>query len=165
MKRSIGQLLLFVLSIAGLAISAYLVYVHFDSKALVCSNSGYVNCESVLTSSRAFVPGTRIPIAYMGVVWFVVSGVIAFLAWKIWPQKRGLLITQLAWAICGILSVLYLVYLEIVVLNAICAWCTAVHVIILAMLLLNVILFTRTDADEEYELEEEDTPSLSSAHK
>jgi uncharacterized membrane protein len=37
-----------------------------------------------------------------------------------------------AWAALGVLFVLYLVFVEIVLLHQICEWCTAVHLLVLA---------------------------------
>ena len=46
---------------------------------------------------------------------------------------------QFAWSLLGLLAVLYLVYIEIVRLHTICAWCTAFHVVILLMFLVTLV--------------------------
>lgn len=150
-RRSGGQLALLVLSIAGIAISIYLTYVHFNSGALVCTTSGIVNCERVLSSTYSVVPGTTIPITVPGLLWFLVSGVLALLAWRVWPERRVLRLAECAWACIGLVTVLYLVYVELVLLHTICAWCTAVHAIILVMLLITVFLVYGGEDEEEDE--------------
>ncbi|GHO43175.1 vitamin K epoxide reductase family protein [Ktedonospora formicarum] len=154
-RRSGGQLALLVLSLVGIVISIYLTYVHFNSGALVCTTSGLVNCERVLSSTYSQVPGTSIPISVPGMLWFLVSGVLAVLAWFVWPAKRSVHIIEFAWACTGLVTILYLVYVELVRLHTICAWCTALHVIILAMLLITVFLIyggQEDDEDEEIEV-------------
>ena len=51
-----------ILSIAGLGVATYLTITHFDKVALVCSNSGAINCAKVTTSPQSYVfgiPGWR----------------------------------------------------------------------------------------------------------
>jgi uncharacterized membrane protein len=62
------------------------------------------------------------------------------------------------------LSVFYLVYAEIVALHKVCAWCTVIHVTILAMLLLAVIQWQGASDDEAELEEEEELPSLPARH-
>ena len=46
-----------VLSIAGLGIATYLTITHFDKVALVCSDSGAINCTKVTTSPQSVIFG------------------------------------------------------------------------------------------------------------
>jgi uncharacterized membrane protein len=104
---------------------------------LVCGVRGPIDCERVLTSGYAQLAGTSIPTSAAGLAWFAVSGVLAAvqlvrpLAWI--PLTAGL-----AWSLAGILAALALVYVEIVVLGAICAWCTGAHLLVLLTLLLTL---------------------------
>jgi len=54
-------------------------------------------------------------------------------------QKRWIHKAQFAWTLAGLLIVLYLVYVEIVRLHTICAWCTAFHIVILLMFLVALV--------------------------
>ena len=73
------------------------------------------------------------PTAAAGILWFAVSGV---LAWGRLRSDSGRLHqAQLAWAGLGLLTILYLVYVEIDRIGAICAWCTAAHALVLVSLL------------------------------
>ncbi len=69
-------------------------------------------------------------------------------------QQRWLPPAQFAWALVGMLTALYLVYVEIVRLHAICAWCSGLHVLILLMFLVTLIRLT-SPAPEPAELETE----------
>lgn len=165
-KRAGGQIALLVLAGVGVLISIYLTIVHYDSAnvPLVCSANGLVNCERVLSSPFSVVPGTSIPISIPGLFWFLVSGVLVFASWRLWPQQRSLRIGQLAWSLLGMLTVFYLVYAELVRLHNICAWCTALHAIILVMFLIIVVLFQTTmdeELDEDIDEEEEATAPIS----
>ena len=126
---------LVAMALAGLAISVYLTTVHYAHVPLLCSAGGIVNCTQVTTSVYSVVPGTQIPITIPGMLWFLVSGGLASAAWRmqartgVAPARLGL--AHLGWGAIGLVTVLYLVYIEIVRLHAICEWCTAVHMLTL----------------------------------
>ncbi len=128
-------LLLIVLAagVAGAGVSVYLTLVHSNSTALVCAAGGIVNCERVLSSAYGTILGSPVPTAAAGILWFGVSGVLAGLRLR----GDGTLLArgQLAWALAGLLTVLFLIYVEIDVVGAICAWCTAAHALVLVSLL------------------------------
>lgn len=150
-RQSSGQIALFTLSLISIAIAIYLTIVHYNTEvALVCSSSGLVNCEHVLSSPYASIPGTSIPISVAGILWSIVGAALAIIAWLVWPEKHIVRIAELAWAGVGMFSVFYLVYAEIVLLHAICIWCTAVHIIILLYLLIAAFLVYTSTTQEPY---------------
>jgi len=160
-RRSSGQIALFTLSLINIAIAIYLTIVHYNTHvALVCSSSGLVNCEHVLSSPYASIPGTSIPISIAGILWSIVGVALAVIAWIVWPEKHLVRIAELAWAGVGMLSVFYLVYVELVLLHAICIWCTAVHVVVLLYLLIAVLL-VYTSINEENANAEQEQPGVS----
>lgn len=110
----------------GLAISIYLTLYHYAGVPLVCSDSGLINCASVLNSPYAYVLG--IPIAVFGIIFF-----LAMLAFLFINNMDAILI----WNLIGIGTVVYLLDIERLV-GHICAWCTAVHVIVLILLMLSL---------------------------
>jgi uncharacterized membrane protein len=117
---------LIVMALAGAAIALYLTITHVSSVPLVCTVGAVVNCGSVTHSAYSVIPGTSIPISVLGILWFAISGGLAL------TSQRWL---QLGWSALGLLVVIYLVYVEIVVLHQICEWCTGVHLLVLATLL------------------------------
>lgn len=125
-------LLLVVLAagIAGIGISIYLTVVHFTtSVALVCETGGVVNCERVISSPYGTIAGTGIPTSAAGIVWFAVSAGLAAL--RLRQEGAGLARAHLLWGAAGLLTVLYLVFVEIDRIGAICAWCTGAHLLVL----------------------------------
>ena len=115
--------------LAGLGVAVYLTFVHYSAAALVCSASGTVDCEKVLTSGYGVIAGTAIPTSAAGIVWFGVATVLAFTG-----PRRALQV----WSVIGLLTVVYLVFVEIVELGAICIWCTAAHALVVVIFLLTV---------------------------
>jgi len=161
LQRSGGQIAWLILSLLGIGIAIYLTVVHYQGAPLVCSTTGVVDCENVLSSAYSRIPGTALPITIPGLFWFLVSGVLALVAWRLRPGERRLLLLELIWAGLGMLTVFYLVYAEIVRLHKICAWCTGVHAIILVMLLVAVVQWQGTGLEDEDEEEEEEVQSVS----
>ena len=137
-QRSGGQILILLLSFLGAGIAIYLTAVHYEHTPLICSTNGLIDCAHVLSSSYSLIPGTTVPITIPGLGWCVVSGALAFIGLRSASSQRWLRITQLLWSFVGIVTALYLVYVEIVRLHTICAWCTALHAIILCMFLITL---------------------------
>lgn len=137
LRQSARQWLLLALALVGAGIAIYLTTVHYAQAPLLCSSQGLVNCERVTSSSYSVVPGTTLPITIPGLLWFVVSAVLAIGALR--QRQRWISTAQLVWGALGMLTVLYLVYVELVILHTICAWCTAVHVIVFVSLLVMII--------------------------
>jgi uncharacterized membrane protein len=118
---------------AGLAISIYLTVVHYSTIPLACPANAVVDCEQVLSSPYGVIGGSGIPTSAAGIVWF---GVSTLLAAGLVAHKRALAPIQLAWSALGLLTVLFLVYVEIVRLGAVCIWCSAAHVLVLLIFLI-----------------------------
>ena len=165
-QRSKSQVLLLALSLVGVAITLYLTSVHYENVPLVCSASGLIDCARVLSSSYSVVPGTTLPITIPGLGWCLISAslAIAGLFSTTGSGQRRIKIAQFFWALSGLLVVLYLVYVEIVRLHTICAWCTALHVLMLFLFLVTVVqlqsLPSVTTSSSVSELEE--TENISS---
>ena len=150
-KRSGGQILILLLSLLGSGIAIYLTAVHYEHTPLICSTNGVIDCARVLSSSYSLIPGTSVPITIPGLGWCVVSGALAFIGWRLASSQHWLSITQLLWSCVGIVTALYLVYVEIVRLQTICAWCTALHVVILCMFLITLAQLQQRELEAEPE--------------
>jgi len=129
------QLLALLAGVAGLGVSIYLTAVHFEGIPLACPANGSINCEQVLSSSYAVVAGSAIPTSAAGILWFAVSAAIAAVvvlshSAKVWSRL------QLAWSAIGLVTVLFLIYLEIVRLGVVCAWCSVAHALVLVIFLI-----------------------------
>ena len=128
------------LAVLGVLVSGYLTLLHYDRQVpLVCSSGSLVNCEQVLTSPSSMVLG--VPVAAFGLVWFVVAIVLVWgsLRPRVGPEPPGLRALSLGWTAIGTASVLWLIYEELGVVGKVCAWCTAIHLIVLALLVLQVL--------------------------
>jgi uncharacterized membrane protein len=130
-------LLATVAGLGGVAISIYLTFVHFIAVPLVCSASGAIDCERVLSSPYSVIGGTGLPTSVAGIAWFAVSAGLAFVQ-VIRPDSELLARLLLAWTAVGLACVVLLVFMEIVLLGAICIWCTAAHALVLLTFLLAV---------------------------
>jgi len=139
-----------LMAVAGLAISIYLTTVHYAGVPLVCTTNGTIDCSAVTTSKYSVVPGTNLPITIPGMLWFIVSGLLAAYSLVLRQQGRRepsrLRLIQLLWGAAGLLFVLYLVYAEIVLVRHICEWCTVIHLLTLATFLVALSRFQQGDA-------------------
>jgi uncharacterized membrane protein len=130
-----------VVALVGLAVSAYLTVEHFTSPAvLACPEGAVVNCAKVTSSPYSEVAG--IPVAVLGLAYFVVMA--ALLTPAGWRQRR-LDPVRVGGVGLGVLTVLYLVWVELFRVNALCLWCTAVHVC--TLVLLGTVLWRTADRD------------------
>jgi uncharacterized membrane protein len=103
-----------LLSLAGAGVSAYLTYAHYRGIAPVCTTGG---CEEVQTSRYAEVLG--VPVAVLGLV-----GYVALLATTL-TRAVELAAAAVAMALGGFGFSLYLVYVQLGILDAVCIWCLA----------------------------------------
>jgi uncharacterized membrane protein len=125
------------IAVVGLAVAAYLTLAHFTSPdVLACSDSGFVNCARVTTSKQSSILG--IPIVLPGLGWWVAMLVLCLpVSWRSdnpWVHRA-----RLALALTGIAFVLWLLYVEFVILHGVCAWCSVIHVLTFAMFALVAI--------------------------
>jgi len=119
------------------AISIYLTSVHYAHVPLVCSSNGLVNCERVLSSGYSSVAG--VPVSVGGILWFAVVAVMGVFALVLSPEPAWLQPAQVLWSFAGLLTVFYLVGVEVLALGVICAWCTSLHVLIVLTLVLSIL--------------------------
>jgi uncharacterized membrane protein len=100
----------------------------------------------VTTSSYAEILG--VPLALLGLLYFIAMLRLQLpVAWRsqnIWV-RRGRLIMSAS----GILMIMWLIYVELFKLNAICLYCTGVHTVTLLLFILTVIGTALTKKDTE----------------
>ena len=144
------------LSLAAVGIASYLTVTHYsDPAALACPDTGIVNCTLVTTSSWSVVLG--VPLAVLGLVWAVVmAGADRPLGvarrGRAWVDRARLAVSG-----AGAAMVLYLVYVELFRIGAICLWCTAMHVT--AVCLFGVVLAGRAASSSRIRPVPEDEPA------
>jgi uncharacterized membrane protein len=113
-----------IVALAGLAIAGYLTWVHFDDAALVCVAGG--GCEAVQESEYAEIAG--IPVAMLGLAAYAV--VLGLIVWDSPNARLGAAML----ALVGLVFSIYLLALQLFVIDAVCAWCLANDVVIAPLL-------------------------------
>jgi uncharacterized membrane protein len=139
-----------VLSIIGLGASIYLTYVEVTHTRALCGPVG--DCNAVQSSPYAKLFGV-VPIGLVGAI-----GYIAILITWLWRRFRTDSLSRVAgpimygMALFGMLFSIYLTYLELFVIHAVCIWCLSSAAIITALMLLNLPPLTQwlaiSDEDE-----------------
>jgi uncharacterized membrane protein len=113
-----------ILALAGLAVAGYLTWVHFDDAALVCVAGG--GCETVQESEYAEI--ASIPVAMLGLGAYAI--VLGLVAWDTPNARLGAAML----ALVGLVFSLYLLALQLFVIDAVCVWCLANDVVIAPLL-------------------------------
>jgi uncharacterized membrane protein len=102
-------------ALIGLAVAAYLTYVHYAELEPICAGGG--GCEKVQNSSYADLAG--IPVAVLGLIGY------ALILASLWiPGESGRLAGTLL-ALVGFGFSAYLTWVELFEIDAICQWCVA----------------------------------------
>lgn len=119
-----------VLGLLAVGVSGYLTITHYEESLLVCSV--VEGCETVQSSKYAMVG--PVPVALLGLL-----ASVAMLGLAIGRLARPNLVDTATMALFGLalassIFLLYLLYIEIWVLEAICQWCVAYLIIILLWL-------------------------------
>ena len=122
----------FLLSLIGLGISIYLTITHFRPMLLVCSSTGTIDCAAVTTSAQSYFLG--IPVAILGLGNFVVMSALNS-PWGWRARSYWIHVSRFVLAIAGLVFVLWLLSAELLIIDHICLWCTGVHVVTFALLI------------------------------
>ena len=132
---------------AGLAVSAYLTIAHYtQTVTLACPATATINCEKVTSSPQSELLG--IPVAVLGLVFFAAMAALAVpAAWR--PGRPRLRAVRLGVAALGVCFVARLVYAELFEIDAICLWCTVVHVLAVALFAITALGTAATAAVPE----------------
>jgi uncharacterized membrane protein len=138
-----------LLCLAGLGVSTYLTIAHYNAKLLLaCPETGIVNCAKVTESPQSAILG--VPVALLGLLYFVAIAPLHLPA--AWRSDSSLLRrARVGAAVAGILMVLYLVYTELFTLDALCLWCTAVHVVTFLLFVVTLVGTMQLEPEAEPE--------------
>jgi uncharacterized membrane protein len=122
-----------LLGLAAVGIALYLTFVHYRHDLLVCSTGG---CETVQSSKYATIG--PIPIAILGLG----SSSVMLLAAIVRIVRRDLAfaatVVIFALAAIGFGYEVYLTYVEIWVIDAICQWCVTFAIVTTLWMLLEL---------------------------
>lgn len=114
------RIVIWVTALVGLLVSGYLAWVKIFNTPIYCT-PGLGDCVSVNSSDYSELWG--IPIAFFGIMGFlsILLLVVFGERYKLIKQYQLLLVFGIS--LFGFLYSLYLTYLEIFVIQAICQWC------------------------------------------
>jgi uncharacterized membrane protein len=98
--------------VIGVAIAAYLTYVHYAHTAPICTTGG---CETVQKSKYAELGG--VPVALLGLITYVALFALAFVR-GVTGALAGVFV-----ALIGVVFSGYLLWAQLGPIGAICQWC------------------------------------------
>ena len=111
-------LLLAALSLVGLGIASYLTVAHWGDQPIACGGVG--DCNLVNSSEYATVAG--LPVSALGGALYLGLALTAAL-WVRRARDDRLPVMYWGLALAGAGYALYLTYVELAILHAICVWC------------------------------------------
>ena len=134
MNDSTWRLLAGAFAVAGLGIAAYLTWTHYADSETVCIPGG--GCETVQESEYSEIAG--IPVALLGLVSYAV--ILVLVLWDSPLARLG----AATLAFVSLLFAVYLIVVQLFVLDATCIWCMANDVVVAPALALVTGLRLRT---------------------
>ncbi len=132
-----------ILTLVGMFAAGYLLYVETNPVQAICGPVG--NCNAVQNSPYARLFGI-LPVGLVGLL-----GYLAVFAVWLWKRLRSDRLAEFApmaimgMALFGVLFSIYLTYLELFVIKAVCIWCLSSAVVITLLL-----IFSAPSAVEDF---------------
>lgn len=127
---------------AGLLVSGYLSYTKLTQTTLVCVEGAAFNCDAVSSSIYSRIFG--IEIAYLGFLTYVALGALLLF------QDRAAFLRSYGTALLfgitlfAFLFSMWLVYVQVALLQALCPWCLAHEVIMTLLFIIAAARLWRT---------------------
>jgi uncharacterized membrane protein len=121
-----------LLALAGVAVASYLVYSRYSGTRLVCTTGG---CETVQHSKYAKAAG--VPVAVLGSIAYVAMFLRAL------STRDEAAAIGAAIALGGLAFGIYLIVIQVAVIDAICQWCLISDAILAALAVLCTVRLRR----------------------
>ena len=118
-----------LVALAGVGVAGYLTWAHFADTSVLCVAGG--GCEEVQESEYAEIAG--IPVALLGL-----GAYLTILALVLW-NSVGARLAAAALALVGFLFSMYLLALQLFVIDAVCIWCLGSDVVIGLLAVVSVL--------------------------
>lgn len=128
--------LIAVLSLPGMAVSAYLTYGYFAESSLFCE-LGH-GCDTVKDSEYSAIFG--VPVALLGVLMYI--AILATAVAGVWRPAALSELSSLglfAMGFFGTIYSAYLTWLELYRIEAVCMWCAISALLLTAILFISVV--------------------------
>ena len=142
MEKRLSQLAI-LLTVIGLLVSIYMTIYKITSNDSMCIGSG--DCKTVNASrySEINLAGLNVPVAVLGVAGYAaILGVLLFERKIDFLQQNGSL-AFFGLSLLGFLFTLYLIYVEIALIKALCPFCLASQTVMTIIFILSVIRVVR----------------------
>jgi len=142
MEKRLSQLSI-ALTVIGLLVSVYMTVYKITSNDNMCIGSKDCSVVNASRYSEISVAGSRIPVAVLGV-----AGYAAILAILLLEQRNDFLkqngtLAFFGLSLMGFLFTLYLVYVEIALIKALCPFCITSQIAMTLIFILSVIRVVR----------------------
>lgn len=111
--------IIILLGIIGFADASYLTYEHYSDAIVPCSTNPWVDCGKVLDSRWSEISG--IPLSMFGIFYYASILIASLSSYKIKSDKPKLALVLLTTMGAG--ASIYFVFLQLVVIKAICTYC------------------------------------------
>ena len=130
-----------VVAIIGIIDAAYLSYVKIAHQEVYCGGSGA--CDTVNNSPYAEISG--IPIAYLGLGAYIIILALLLLESRaeFWANYSPMIIFGMTLA--GTLYSIYLTYVELAVLRAVCPYCVVSAIAISVLFILSLVRLFKSE--------------------
>jgi dihydroorotate dehydrogenase subfamily 2 len=117
--KEVGSMISLLFVALGIADAVYLTIEHYSGKIPPCTLGGFADCGQVLRSQYALIMG--FPLSLLGVAHYTLLFVLLFMAF--YTQRT--LFKRLIFLITavGIVFSLYLVFVQLIIIKAICFYC------------------------------------------
>ena len=120
------------LAVVGLAVAAYLTYVHYAGIKPACTAG--TSCIKVQTSEWSKLDG--VPVALLGLI-----GYVGILASLLLPDREETRLATLGLTLVGCGFSAYLTYRELFSIHAVCEWCASSAVILTILFVSAVVRY------------------------
>jgi uncharacterized membrane protein len=142
LRRLHPAVILAVLAVIGLAISAYLGFV--EAAGGVPSCGPLHGCETVAASEYSRIAG--VPVAFLG-LGFGVALLVAAIGWYRTGDRR-LLAAHYGLSLAGVVFEVYLTYLQLFEIHAVCVWCASFGLTVVLGFVVALVAWLRHDRAE-----------------
>lgn len=132
-----GGPVMLAIAVIGLAIAAYLTVTKLAGGSPICGP--LQGCETVDASVYSSILG--VPTAAFGIL-YSLTLLVATAAWWRMADRRFLLAAY-ALSLAGVVVEAFFVYLQVAVIHAVCVWCAAYGLTVVAGFVANIIALRR----------------------
>ncbi len=130
-----------VTAVIGLGVSTYLSVAKLANQDVQCF-AGASDCNIVNSSAYSMWRG--IPVAILGVLGYVLILALLLILGKQKSQSSVIMLALFALTVFGTLYSLYLTYVEIFIIHAICPWCLTSAIAMFVLFIISAIILGRS---------------------